>query len=211
MSSLEILITEYLSDRSGLYYIRQCLVIMALFVFGAILTDLMMPKEQSWIRRSVLAFPAGLSAFVITAYALLVAGIPYNTATVCITVIAETAVAVYLNRKSFAGDFCKAGGKHMLTAAAAATVIAVVACRGIAPVSISNDTLYYFKRYPDSIVFYGSLRDQFDCWLTDTGLGVVCGGSRGELVQDHGRNRQYHHLCPKRIQDIQRMEYYNRT
>ena len=172
MSSLQILVTEYLSGLSGLYYIRQCLVITALFVFGAVLTDLMTYKEQSWIRRSVLAFPAGLSAFVITAYAMLVAGIPYNTVTVCIVIVIETAVAVYLNRKSYA-ERLKSNGKHMLITMAVVFAVVLVACSGLAPVAISNDTMYYFKRYPDSIVFFGSLRDQFDCWLTDTGLGVV--------------------------------------
>lgn len=168
-----MLITEYLAQLAGPYYIRQCLVIVCLFFFGGILTDAMCRSKQSWIARAVLAFPMGLCAFVITAYAMLVAGIPYNTLSVCAAVVIETAVALFLNRKSYAAVNIKGFAKHMIIAVVAATAVAVTACSGLAPVAISNDTMYYFKRYPDSIVFFGTLRDQFDCWLTDTGLGVV--------------------------------------
>lgn len=59
----------------------------------------------------------------------------------------------------------------------AATVVLLVAgafaTSAIMPVSISNDTMYYFKRYPDAIVYYGGLREDYDFFLTDTGLGIV--------------------------------------
>ena len=174
MSALSIMVTEYLSGLRLQYFSKQCLVIFAVFLFGALISDLLLGPECSWIRRSILAFPLGISAFVITAYAMLVAGIPYNTASVSAAFITEAAVTIFLNRKSFAAFDMKKSGKRMLLAAGVAVVTAAVSCSGLIPVSITNDTLYYFKRYPDSIVFFGGLRDQFDCWLTDTGLGIVC-------------------------------------
>ena len=173
MSSVQTLITEYLSQLAGPYYVRQCLVILCLFFFGGILTDAMCRSKQSWTARAVTAFPVGLCAFVITAYAMLVAGIPYKTLTVCAAVILETAAAVFINRKSYAAGNIKVFAKHMIMAAVSAAAVALISCSGLAPVAVSNDTMYYFKRYPDSIVYFGALRDQFDCWLTDTGLGVV--------------------------------------
>lgn len=174
MSALSIMITEYLSGLRLLYFAKQCLVIFGIFLFGALFADPLLRAKTSWIRRSILAFPLGISAFIITAYAMLVAGIPYNTATVTAAFVIEAAGAIFLNRKSFAAVDIKKSGKYMLLAAGVAVVAAAVSCSGLIPVSITNDTLYYFKRYPDSIVFFGGLRDQFDCWLTDTGLGIVC-------------------------------------
>ena len=99
MSGLETLVTEYLSSLSMTYFIRQCLVILALFVFGAVLTDLLLSKDAPRWTRFVLAYPAGIAAFVITTYVMLVAGIPYNTLSVSLIVIAETVAAVVINRK----------------------------------------------------------------------------------------------------------------
>ncbi|MCR5590610.1 MAG: hypothetical protein K6F73_03695, partial [Lachnospiraceae bacterium] len=82
MSPLETFITEYLAEWSAVYFIRQYIVLLVLFVFGAILSDLMLGKDTSWIKRSLLAFPLGVSAFIVSAYAMLVIGIPYNTMTV---------------------------------------------------------------------------------------------------------------------------------
>ncbi len=174
MSALSIMITEYLSRLRLLYFAKQCLVIFCIFLLGALLADLLLRDGESWVRRSILAFPLGISAFVITAYAMLVAGIPYNTATVIAAFVIEAVAAVFLNRKSFAALDIKKSGKYVLIAAGVAVITAAVSSSGLVPVSITNDTLYYFKRYPDSIVFFGGLRDQFDCWLTDTGLGIVC-------------------------------------
>ena len=165
MNGLETLITEYLSSLSKSFYIRQCLVIIAIFIFGAILTDCFAGQNIPRIKRCVLAYPVGISAFSITAYALLVAGIPYNRISILAMVILECAVVIFLNRDSFKAAACSPVFKHMGIALAAVIVIAHVATSGAAPVSISNDTMYYFRRYPDAIVYYGRLRDQFDFFI----------------------------------------------
>lgn len=171
MDNLGVFITEYLASISG-YYSRQVLVVCAIFVFGAVLTDSILTAKIPAVRRALLAFPVGLSAFIVTAYAMIVASVPYKTLTVCIAVLIEITAAVVIRRKSFA-KVSKEQLKHMLIACAAALAAALIACSGIFPVAISNDSMYYFKRYPDCIVFFEGLRDQFDCWLTDTGLGSV--------------------------------------
>ena len=122
------------------------------------------------LRRCLAAFPVGAGAFAVTAYVMLVVGIPYNACTVISAAVLETAAAVILRRKSFA-EYIKGDClKHMITAAVIVLLVAAFATSGLAPVSISNDTMYYFKRYPESIVYYGALRDQFDAFLTDTGF-----------------------------------------
>ncbi len=207
MRPLDELVIEYLSELSAGYFIRQHLVIVAIFIFGAILTDLLIRKDIMWIKRCTLAFPVGLSAFVIIAYIMLITGIPYTAATVTVATVLITALALVLlaagkrapalsgspdrppvakpaysgsGKLTGSGNMTGSGklmgsgsAKHMLLALAAAVLVATVATSGIAPVSISNDTMYYFRRYPDAIVFYKGLRDQFDFFMTDTGLGSV--------------------------------------
>ena len=173
MNGLEILVTEYLASLAPSYFIRQCLVILALFILGAVLSDLLLARDVSRRMRYVLAYPSGIAAFVITTYAMLVAGIPYNTLSVSIAMLVETAAAVILNIRSDRKRQLTLYVKPMLAALAAATICAIISCSAAAPVSITNDTMYYFKRYPDCIVYFGGLRDQFDSWLTDTGLGIV--------------------------------------
>ena len=174
MSPLYQFVTEYLADLSPVYYLRQYIVILVLFVFGALLTDVFVrDKKISWVKRSVLAYPLGISAFAVTAYAVLVLRIPYNTLSVSLILAAECAAAIFIIVKRGAGNGILSYRKHMLTAAMAAAALAALATSGLFPVSISNDTMYYFKRYPDAIVYYRGLRDQFDFFLTDTGLGVV--------------------------------------
>ena len=171
--TLDTLITEYLDGLATVYYFRQCAVIIAVFIFGAILTDSFSGKGLSAPKRCVLAFPVGISAFTLTAYAMIVAGIPYNRISVSLAVILEIAVVITVKRKSFAASAFSQYVRHMAFALAAAVAAALLASSGLAPVSISNDTMYYFRRYPDAIVYYGGLRDQFDFFMTDTGLGVV--------------------------------------
>ncbi|MBR4573306.1 MAG: hypothetical protein IKO16_00185 [Lachnospiraceae bacterium] len=173
MSSLAAFINEYIAGLSGIYYVRQLIAAVLLFVFGALLTDLFVKDEVSWLKRSVLAFPSGISAFAITAYAMLVLRIPYNSISVTAVISAEAAGAALALAMSKRTGRVGKYRRHMIITAAAAIVIAAFAVSGITPVSISNDTMYYFKRYPDAIVYYGGLRDQFDFFLTDTGLGVV--------------------------------------
>ena len=172
MSALGMFITEYLAASAGSSFVKQLIVILAIFVLGAVLTNRLL-EDISWQLRSVLIFPTGLSAFVITAYAMIVTSIPYNRWTVSVIMLAEALAAVLSNRRSYSGDALSSYGKHMAVTVAAAAVLAAFATSGITPVSISNDTMYFFRRYPDSIVYFEGLRDQFDFWMTDTGLGTV--------------------------------------
>lgn len=173
MSPLESFVTEYLAASAGAYFVRQYLVIFVLFVFGAILTDALMSADVKWYHRALLAFPAGLSAFAVTAYIILVAGIPYGVATVVTSVLIETAAAVYVSKEKYARFVNRQSLKHMLIATVVVLFAGAFATSAIVPVSISNDTMYYFKRYPDAIVYYGKLRADYDFFLTDTGLGIV--------------------------------------
>ena len=172
MSRLQMFITEYLAASAGSNYAKQLFVILAIFVFGALITDRFV-KNVSAKLRSVLIFPTGIAAFTVTAYVMIVTGIPYNKWSVSAVLIAEAAAVIISGRRSYSKNDISSYGKNMLITIAAVTAFAAFATSGIMPVSISNDTMYFFRRYPDSIVYFGGLRDQFDFWMTDTGLGIV--------------------------------------
>ena len=171
--SLEMFVQQYLSQLSGGYFARQLAVILCLFIFGGVILDLFEAGELSRIKRVVLAYPAGLCAFSVTAYAMLIIGIPYRTWTVCAFLLAEAIAAIALRRKSYLSHLNKKTMIPMLIAVLIVLVLGAVATSGLVPVSISNDSMYFFRRYPEFIVYYGKLRDQFDFWLTDTGLASV--------------------------------------
>ena len=173
MSPLQTIVEQFLAQLGAPYFVRQFLVMLFLFIFGAILCDGFDTEEGKGIKKAVLAFPAGISAFAVTAYAMLVIGIPYNTWTVSAFILAEAAAAVFFGRRRFAKHIEKKNIVHMLIALLVFDAVAIISLSGLAPVSISNDSMYFFRRYPDMIVYYGKLRDQFDFWLTDTGLGSV--------------------------------------
>ncbi len=173
MNPLETFVTAYLAQNAPVYFVRQLIVIMCLFCYGGVLCDVLLPKTEAWIKRAVLAFPVGIAAFSITAYVMLTAGIRYSSITVCIAVAAEIIAAVLINRRS-SGNITLGGyRKHMLIAFGAALAVAALATSGFMGVAISNESMYYFRRYPDAIVYYGGLRESFDFFLTDTGLGAV--------------------------------------
>ncbi len=171
--SLNVFVQQYLAGLSKGYFVKQLAVILCIFVFGAIICDAFESVNTSRIKKVLLAYPAGLCTFSVTAYAMLVAGIPYNTLTVSALIIGELIVITALRGKSFCLHMNRTKMLHMIIALLVVIAVAAVAASGLAPVSISNDSMYFFRRYPEFIVYYGKLRDQFDFWLTDTGLGSV--------------------------------------
>ena len=173
MTPLETFVTDYISTLSAGFFFRQFAVIICLFIFGGVLSDALSDTDETPVMRYVLAYPLGICAFAVTAYAMLVVGIPYNTWTVCGAIVLEVISVIFLNRKSFAANIDPKIIRNIFICLAVAVVVALVAVAGVTPVIISNDTMYFYRRYPDCIVYYGGLRDQFDFWMTDTGLAAV--------------------------------------
>lgn len=173
MIQLETFVTAYISTLSAGFFFRQFAVIICLLIFGGVLSDCLSDTDEAPGMRNVLAYPLGICAFAVTAYALLVIGIPYNTWTVCGVIVLEVMLVIFLNRKSFAANINLKTIHNIFLCLAVAFVAALVAVAGVTPVIISNDTMYFYRRYPDCIVYYGGLRDQFDFWMTDTGLAAV--------------------------------------
>ena len=191
---------EYTKTLAPGFFIRQVAVIMVLFAIGLLIvcalagtfkeSALKEPvlkksalKEPAFMGvsfghlagRFILSFPIGLSAFILAGYILLLLGIPYTALSVSVLMLLISAAAAYfsIRKGTFCELFTKDALKWTILAIIAVIALACFAASGIMPLSISNDSMYYFHEYPKDIVYFGVLRDQFDTFLTDTGLGSV--------------------------------------
>lgn len=208
MSSIANLTTSYIDTLSLSFYLKQVLVIVCLFLYGMIIIDfsgklrcVIVPSEERnndsnlfkntdlscLIKKSILAYPVGLSVYIIISYIMLVVGITFNRVSVILGMIAVVIAMILLlvvkERKSGNSEGIVRNQKFidgisfrsLLMVIVLLPVVAVAAFStlGLVPISISNDSMYFFHRYPECIVSFEGLRDQFDYWLTDTGLGAI--------------------------------------
>lgn len=161
---------------STAFFVRQVIVVIVLYFLGLILQLAITPNHnrKSLITCLLRSYPLGLAQFVITAYLILTLGIPYNNKTVTIAMAALVGIYLYFIGKGKEYTKIIKENKGLLAfAGIIVIVVAIISVSGLIPISISNDSMYYFHEYPRYIVHFGGLRDQFDTFLTDTGLGVV--------------------------------------
>ena len=171
-------VNNLLLDYYGQHYFMQVLIIVCLFVLGVSVTTLLMPrKESSHAVIFTMAFPVGVSVFIFVGFIMLVSGVPYkaNLITLFMTVIGLCSLFCAAAHHSFRDNGISV--KRFVLSTVLAAVVAMMATSGRFPMSVSNDSLYYFWQYPRAIVHYEGLRPQFDNFLTDTGLGAAVIGT----------------------------------
>lgn len=179
----------------GQFYYRQVLVIVAIYICGLLLNMSFDDDDRKDCLMTILmAFPTGLALFMFVGVVCLTVGIPYKLVflipiillLIVAKIIMETKKAglLWKNKSEKEIDTTKwsiASNKKQLYLAGASiiacVIIAIAAVSGKTAMSVSNDSLYYFWQYPRAIVSFGGLRDQFDNFLTDTGLGASVIGS----------------------------------
>lgn len=153
-------------------YLIQVLVIIALFFIGFIFTTLLC-GDSDFILRAVIAFPAGLSIYSLAALIILIAGIRFNLLSVGIFVLLVLAGAVVFAILKKNKSFTDASIKQYLLLVVFVSVIAIISVSGLIPVSISNDSIYYYSLYPQTIVIDGAYDLSYDVFLTDVGQSIA--------------------------------------
>lgn len=174
---------NFLDNYIMSFYCAQVITIMALFAIG-FLAVLYFRQNRSTrmdglelVKILSLGFPVGVGMFMITGYIILLLGIPYTTYVLLLAMIVELVVFITLTvrNKCFASILtCR---RLLIIGLIIIFVSILIATSGLISISVSNDSLYYFWQYPRAICYYGSLRDQFDNFLTDTGLGAAVIGT----------------------------------
>lgn len=160
------MIAAWIGSMSLVYFVRQVIVIMLLFLLGLIITVSAYGKRAG-IFEVLLSFPVGISVYSMASFLLLCLGIPFNTVTVTIVCLVSAIICmVFFIRQS---GYNAIHWKLIIAGIITALCIGVISCSGLLPVSISNDSMYYYHMYPHALVHYGGLRMQFNVFLTDVG------------------------------------------
>ena len=175
--NLSVLTDLIVSQVSAWAYCRQVLTVLAVFLYGYVCVSFLCPSCKI-IRRAVLAFPAGLGLFSVSAFLLLVLSVPYNViSVVTMCVLAEAGIVFCAVR--FGKTDKKAyiapdqDLKKMLLLLAVVVLAAAFACSGVLKISLSNDSVYNYSFYPRLLVYFGKLRVNYDVFLTDVGQGTA--------------------------------------
>ena len=160
------MITAYIDSMSTGFLIRQSVVTVLLFLLGY-LTVTALKREKTDVYELLLSFPVGLSVYSVASFVLLVTGIPFNALSITLicSFIAFVCI-VTLGRRSYWNDLSK---KNIVVVIITLLCITVISTSGIVPVSVSNDSMYYYHMYPHALVHNGGLRMQFNVFLTDVG------------------------------------------
>lgn len=120
--------------------------------------------------RFVLSFPIGLSLWALIGFFLLVLSIPYTYGTIVLTygIIYMSLLYMYIDTRK---DFIMPRDVKMNLAMQLVIVftVALVCCSGLLPISISNDSYYYYSVFPQTIVKEGFYQRCYDVFLTDVG------------------------------------------
>ncbi len=160
------MITAYIGDMSAVFFIRQAAVICMLFLIG-FLTVAVSCGKKTCLFEVLIGFPVGLSVYSMGSFVMLVTGIPFNA--VCITVfcITEAMIClVILSRRSYWKELSR---RNVLLTLITLLCITVISTSGLLPVSVSNDSLYYYHMYPNALTHNGGLNMHFNVFLTDVG------------------------------------------
>ncbi len=160
------MIASYINGFSTAYFIRQSAVIVLMFMIGCLIL-LGINKGRLSLYEMLLCFPVGISAYSLSVFVLLVLGIPFNRISIGCMLLAIVIVSLTGIRKYTVNALNERGyyGICLITL----LFIAAVSVSGLLPVSVSNDSMYYYSMYPHAIAHFGALRMQFNVFLTDVG------------------------------------------
>ena len=164
-----------MSAFAGTYMLNQVLTILALFLMG--LFPMLLLKEKisyRWIL--LLAFPMGLSLFGVLGFLLLITGIRFDLMRITIAYVILAFIAALCGVKT-RGSIVNIIQDHKVNIklphipliAAAVIIPAVVACSGILPQVVTNDSVYYYSVYPSILLHDGFYTASLDKFLTNVG------------------------------------------
>ncbi|MCR4923816.1 MAG: hypothetical protein K5931_07390 [Lachnospiraceae bacterium] len=185
---MEAFINNYLAKFHTEYIIRQVLLIIAVY-FAGYFFQWLLDLRGDMILRHILAFPFGLSLYVIIGYILLVFDLGFSRRHIFLAFLMTGLMLCILSKNNPIKRLKKKGAeekspkerKIFFIAIAALLLLSIISTVGIISVSLSNDSMYYFNLYSKAIVRYGCLKREYNVFLTDVGLGAAVIGSLSHL------------------------------
>ena len=162
------------------YYIRQVLSVLVLFVIGLLVLSLSdgteFKKDENTGRhisieyKFLLAFPVGMALFSVCALVLLICNVKYMVFSIILVVSAVIITLIILSEKMgfVVNEFRDNRWKCIIYTGVVLTLI-LIAVSGIVSIGYSNDSMYYYSAYPHELVLRGDIYEGFDVFLTDCG------------------------------------------
>ncbi len=157
---------EMIKNLTAGYFVNQVLTIVILYFLGALFLTVTEKKIRTE-HKILLSFPLGLAVFSVSGALLLMVGIPFNTLTSTAAPLLILAVSTFFMRKDIADRLKPA--KAEIFALPAVLIIALIATSGILPLSVANDSVYYYSSFPAMLVKSGVYSKSFDTYLTNVG------------------------------------------
>ena len=174
--SLAALMEELVSQVSLRAFLFQAISILALSAYGYLLLCALC-CSQTFVRRVLFAYPAGLAAFSVVAFLLSVTAIPYTRVSVlsglALSLVLAWALLPAGKRRDALAGILHVPPREALIATLILLFATLLACSGILRVTLSNDSAYNYSFYPSLIVHFRGLRENFNTFLTDVGQGVA--------------------------------------
>jgi hypothetical protein len=161
------MIASYLNNAGGGYLLRQTAAITVLFLLGCFII-FAVNKGRVSLFEVLLSFPVGISVYSLTVFLMLILNIKPTWINVFVIIAAGAVLLFFIfSGKRTASDFMS--GKKPVFVLITVLCIAVISSSGLLPVSVSNDSLYYYSMYPSALIHFGEYRKQFNVFLTDVG------------------------------------------
>lgn len=176
--TLKNLIDATLSTYSLRFLICQwlCLILLSFAGYGTL--SMTNPKMKGVIKL-ILCFPVGLAGFVLVGSLILITGIPYTAVSTVLGCVLLCAGMYFLlcRRDGISRFLPESGVKGLLIGTGVIIAVSGICASGLLPISVSNDTYYFFSFYPRCIVDAKGLLQTFDVYLTDVGIGSAALGT----------------------------------
>ncbi len=164
-----------MSAVSETYMLNQVLTILLLFFAGFV--PIMILKDKislKWVM--LLSFPLGISIYSVSGFLLLITGIRFDLMRVLIAYAILVMLTLMTGIRT-AGSMVNIIQKFkvdikfptLAVTVAAVVIPAMIACSGILPQVVTNDSVYYYSVYPSILVHDGFLSVSLDKFLTDVG------------------------------------------
>lgn len=135
----------------------------------------------------LMSFPIALLMYALTGFFLLSVAIPFNSYTqplamvILLLVIWLFSKMLLSNKKNAESEIAAStytlDKKVLIIWALATAIVVLISTSGIIPVSVTNDSMYYFSEYPRALVNYGNYNMFLDDFLTDASQGVAVIGT----------------------------------
>lgn len=152
--------------------VSQSLTILVLFLAGYIIINGAL-KDFNPIFNALLAFPFGLAMFAVSGLVVLIANIKYTINSVMAAFIIIWVIFMLIVKVSFNDVLKLFVSKFSLAVLVVAIIVSIFSVSGIIPLSLSNDSIYYYSLYPQTLVIDGGYMLSHDVFLTDVGQSVA--------------------------------------